>query len=251
MNCKNCEFPLQQENKYCANCGAKIVTQRLTIKSLWSEFSHKFLNYDNTFFKTIKDLTFRPEVVIDGYINGIRKRHINVINFFAISLTILAFQLFLMKHFATPADNMFVGDEKSIEIQKKVSDILINYLGIYTTLMLPIGSIFTWLLFLDYRKYNFTEHIIINLYTTAYYTFISLPIFTFVLLIGLNTNVMMSVSYMVSIAYLAYVFKRLFNISFWISLLRVIAYYLLFIISVVIIAMVIAVIVILIMKLFF
>jgi predicted amidophosphoribosyltransferase len=73
MNCKNCTYQLKTSNKFCPNCGAKIIHNRLTIKSLWGEISRQIFNYDNTFFKTVRHMFTQPEVVIDNFINGTRK----------------------------------------------------------------------------------------------------------------------------------------------------------------------------------
>ncbi|WP_321540721.1 zinc-ribbon domain-containing protein [Flavobacterium piscinae] len=32
MNCKNCQKPLLLEDKFCSDCGAQVVTQKLTVK---------------------------------------------------------------------------------------------------------------------------------------------------------------------------------------------------------------------------
>ena len=85
MNCKNCDANLNQNSDYCNNCGAKVIRNRLTIKTLFSHFSEQFLNYDNKFLQTFIHLFTKPEDVIGSYINGTRKKYVNVISYFAIA----------------------------------------------------------------------------------------------------------------------------------------------------------------------
>ena len=88
MNCKNCNLLISDKDNFCNSCGAKVIRNRLTIKSLFEDFSEQFLNYDNKFLQTFLHLFTKPEVVIDGYINGTRKKYVNVISYFAIALTL-------------------------------------------------------------------------------------------------------------------------------------------------------------------
>ncbi len=99
MNCKNCENQLQESANFCNDCGAKVISKRLTIKNLFIHFSEQFFNYDNTLLKTIKHLVISPELVIDGFIFGIRKRYINPVSFFAISITVAGLLVFLVRKF--------------------------------------------------------------------------------------------------------------------------------------------------------
>ena len=86
MDCKNCSFLIQENDNFCPSCGGKVIHNRLTIKNLFEHFSEQFLNYDNKFLQTFIHLFTKPEVVIGGYINGTRKKYVNAISFFAISV---------------------------------------------------------------------------------------------------------------------------------------------------------------------
>ncbi|WP_255535075.1 DUF3667 domain-containing protein [Cellulophaga sp. E16_2] len=73
MECKNCTLTLEENHNFCADCGAKVVRNRLTIKNLFGDFAQRYLNIDNTFIRTFGKLFVAPEIVILGYINGVRK----------------------------------------------------------------------------------------------------------------------------------------------------------------------------------
>ena len=99
MNCKNCNTNLSSDSDYCNKCGGKIIRNRLTIRNLFQHFSETFLNYDNKFLQTVKNLFVKPEDVIGSYGDGTRKKYINPISFFAISLTISGVYLLIFKKF--------------------------------------------------------------------------------------------------------------------------------------------------------
>jgi hypothetical protein len=99
MNCKNYNKVLVDSQKYCDECGAKIIQNRLTPKVIAAQINEQFLSIDNKLLKTFIDLFKRPEVVINGYINGTRKRYIDVLQYFAVSLTLAGIQVFLMTTF--------------------------------------------------------------------------------------------------------------------------------------------------------
>ena len=85
----------RREDRFCNHCGARIVTKDLTYGYLADEVSERFLNVENNLiFKTIRDLFLKPKEVIDGYINGTRKRHLNVANYLALAITIGGLQIF-------------------------------------------------------------------------------------------------------------------------------------------------------------
>ena len=99
MNCKNCNKALEDTQKYCDECGAKVIQNRLTPKVIATQVNEQFLSIDNKFFKTFIDLFKKPEDVIISYINGTRKKYIDVLQYFAVSLTLAGIQVFLMTTF--------------------------------------------------------------------------------------------------------------------------------------------------------
>ena len=99
MQCKNCHYRLSEDNSYCSQCGGKIIRNRLTLKNLFEHISETFFNYDNKLFRTLRDLTLRPHVVIDDYVSGIRMRYVNPISLFALRLTRAGLSWFIMQKF--------------------------------------------------------------------------------------------------------------------------------------------------------
>jgi predicted amidophosphoribosyltransferase len=67
MNCKNCQNSIETASKFCSNCGAQVVTKKITIKNILYDFSERYLSFDNKFLATFKTLFTHPEWVINGY----------------------------------------------------------------------------------------------------------------------------------------------------------------------------------------
>ena len=99
MNCKNCNTEITEKINYCPQCGARIIKNRLTPTILVNQLNEEVLSLDNKFLATFIDLFKRPERVIDGFIFGLRKRYLNVITYYAISLSLLGLQIFILKSF--------------------------------------------------------------------------------------------------------------------------------------------------------
>ena len=83
INCKNCTFEIKEEDSFCKKCGAKIIKRRITVKSLFSNLL-LVLGWDNNYFSTLRYLLYQPQVVLEGYIDGTRKKYANPFSFFAI-----------------------------------------------------------------------------------------------------------------------------------------------------------------------
>ena len=99
MNCKNCHTKLPLDSDFCNSCGGKVIRNRLTFRNLFEHISETFFNYDNKLLRTFIDLFKKPELVIDGYIEGVRKRYVNPISFFGISLTLSGLSIFIIKKY--------------------------------------------------------------------------------------------------------------------------------------------------------
>lgn len=98
MSCVNCDYPLNEEDKFCTSCGNKIICDRLTNKSLINEFSSKYLSLDSKLWVTIKDMTIRPEKVIKSYINNNRTKYLPPVNFMIISAFLGGFYAYLLNN---------------------------------------------------------------------------------------------------------------------------------------------------------
>ena len=174
MVCKNCNTKLNDSQNYCFECGAKVIKNRLTTKNLTEDFSEQFLSYDNRFLQTFIDLFIKPEAVISGYINGTRKKYINVVQYFAISLTLLGLQFLIINsinpEYLIPEESIMdeqlakYYNKEGLEALNNYFKLINEYQSVIYAIGIPMSALITWIVFLKERLYNFTEHLVINMY---------------------------------------------------------------------------------------
>lgn len=229
MNCRNCNTSLNDNIKYCPNCGAKVIRNRLTLKNLWHDISLQFLNIDNKFFKTFTHLFSQPEFVINGFIEGTRKKYINVIQYFAISITLVGIQIFLMNTFFSddlahamdfikPFEDATGGKDNPFNSSLGSLEEINNYQSIIYICTVPLYTLATWLAYKiikPVRRYNFTEHLVLNLYYNAQVIIITAVLSIFFLCFGFNYLLIAGFVSILVYIYLLYILKRVFNVSFW------------------------------------
>lgn len=254
MTCKNCAVPQEKGQKYCSNCGSKIIDHRISVKSLFSDFSKDVLGWDNKYFRTVKDIILRPEKVVLPYLDGTRKRYMSPLAFFSIgtAIAVLIFNVFADEYLAmveevSSSQSSFFYDlgveagggeisnseliEKKealqleqIERQKKIQEVILKYFNLFSFLYLPFYALFS---FFTYRKlHTFGEHLVINAYTQGvlFITTISL----FLLSIISETNIFLF-NILLYIPFYSYVFSRIHQHSFKQALLKFLRFLLVFI----------------------
>jgi hypothetical protein len=173
MVCKTCENSLRSDFSYCPSCGGKIIRNRLTIKNIWQDIVDRYFNIDNTFLRTIVHLTTKPETVIEGYINGIRRKYLNPISYLGIAITLSGFLVFLMKYVELEIDFDFMKTGQDMTGQKKVQQFTLDYQAILFILYIPLMAIAGWLSF-ENKSYNFSERIVIFMYSLSQYSILTL-----------------------------------------------------------------------------
>ncbi|MBT8303960.1 MAG: DUF3667 domain-containing protein [Bacteroidia bacterium] len=215
MNCKNCKSQIQKDSDYCASCGAKVIRNRLTLKNLFASFSEQFLDYDNKFLQTFINLFTRPEDVIGSYIDGTRKKYVNAVSFFAITLTISGLYLFFVqKYFPDFMDaSSIYEDEAQQKITKEISQFSFEYNSLLYFILIPIIALMSRIVFYD-KKYNLTEHTVIYLYSLSFWSLFSSLFNAIVLLIYPEAFIWVSlVVFFLMFVYHGYILKRIFSLN--------------------------------------
>ncbi|WP_452219482.1 DUF3667 domain-containing protein [Lacinutrix salivirga] len=214
MACKNCNLSLNKTDNFCNSCGAKVIRNRLTINNLFSDFSAQFLNYDNKFLQTFIKLFTKPEDVICNYINGTRKKYVNVISYFAIAITLSGFQMFILnKFFPELMDMSMYAQEGMEEFQNKNMAFIQDYQSFIFMLLVPIYALFSKVIFFDKKEYNYTEHLVINMYSSAHVSIFSTFIILLFIGIGIDFAIISMLTIPIQIIYFAYTFKRIYKLS--------------------------------------
>ena len=215
MECKNCHTSFSDETNYCPSCGGKVIRNRLTLKMLFAHFSEQFLNYDNKFLKTFLHLFTKPEEVIDGYINGTRKRYVNVISYFAIAITVSGLQIFVLKKIPGALDFSSITGEEQQKFMQDFMNKISEYQSLLMMLYIPILALMSKIVFFNIKKYNYTEHLVIFMYIIAQTTIVSSIVVILFSIFGFNLLTISSLMYPFVLLYSAYCLKRLykFNLS--------------------------------------
>ncbi|APY09093.1 hypothetical protein BWZ20_12615 [Winogradskyella sp. J14-2] len=224
MNCKNCNTELKEQYDYCSRCGGKVIRNRLTLKNLFTHLSETFFNYDNKLLQTFIQLFKKPEDVIVGYINGTRKKYVNVISYFALAITLSGLQIYVLKQFQTEISlydlNTEIGKTQQAVFDSTYS-FMTDYQSLIMMLYIPIYALIARLTFMGIKTYNYTELIVIFLYGQAQLS-ICIAILTVALvptkLISFEAFGLLTIPIMV--LYFTYCLKRVYGLSFTQILLR-------------------------------
>jgi len=219
--CKNCDTPLNLDQAFCQSCGAKRMYNRLNWSNLTEDFADRFLNIENNFIRTFLALFTKPEDVIGGYIDGLRKRYLSAFSYFAISLTITGLYTFVFRKWflddAILAESVNTGNVANIGASINATMDIVNwvfeYQSIITFTTIPLYALISMIVFLNYKKYNFIEHVVIYLYVYSH-TQIIASITSILLMWSDILQVLFSFSLtFLYVLYTAYVLMRLFNLS--------------------------------------
>lgn len=239
MVCKTCENSLRSDFSYCPGCGAKVIRNRLTLKNIWQDLSFQVFNVDNTLLKTFRHMFSRPNVVIETYIDGTRKKYMNPLSYFAIAITLSGLLFYILRNiYQVNLTASSFGNQPTPDM-----DFIFDYQGLLSYLIMPLYALMTWVIFLDKRKLNYSEHLVANAYITAQISliqfFVCLPVFGF---FDLNYQTFNWFVLLFSVAFQFYTLKRVFEIGFFNTLLRGLGYLLMFMVVMMGIGIVIAII---------
>lgn len=221
MNCKSCGYKLKESDKFCSNCGAKIVDGRLSIKGTWNEFIGPFFNWENNFWRTFFGLFKNPKDVLEAYISGGRKKYFQPFAYLILytTIAIIFYKMFPPEIPDSFYDSFAQGNKISANginlslDMRNFLETMYNYYNFFMLTMLPFYALITFLIFFK-RGHNFSEHLVFSTYIQANLGYISLP-FQLILcnLLGLNY---IHYTYWIMLfffIYNMYIFKQLYSLN--------------------------------------
>lgn len=218
MTCKNCTSHLEETDNYCSNCGAQVIRNRLTIGHIFNYIGEQYFNIDNRFLRTFITLFSKPEEVIEGYINGTRKKYADAISYFAVAVTLAGLQLFITNKFFPDAMDFSKmskdANQFTIDMQNEIQAWISEYHTLVLMFYIPLYALFSKLIFINIKKFNYTEHLVIFMYIQSQYSIFSF--FYTLLLLALDisfTSIGFSLMPLL-VLYSAYCLKRLHDLSF-------------------------------------
>jgi hypothetical protein len=124
--CLNCRHVV--ENKFCPNCGQENTDSRKTFHHLFVHFFEDLTHYENAFWKTIKNLLFKPATLTKEYLSGKRLSYLAPVRLY-IFISFVTFLTFAL--FSADIDIIKIDDKTSKEEivkleDKKIDEILNN-----------------------------------------------------------------------------------------------------------------------------
>ncbi|MNX47554.1 hypothetical protein D3C86_781100 [compost metagenome] len=91
--CLNCRHVVEQ--KFCPNCGQENTDSRKTFHHLFIHFFEDLTHYENAFWKTIKNLLFKPATLTKEYLSGKRLSYLAPVRLY-IFISFITFLLIAM-----------------------------------------------------------------------------------------------------------------------------------------------------------
>lgn len=180
MRCINCNYKV--DGNYCQNCGQKAEVERITTKSLFSQYIGRIFGFDTKFLRTVKHLTISPGIVAQTFIGGNRVRYIDPIGYFVIITTLFLLSFALLGvditdyMMSASSDFSTLGtdaSERQRAFQEKYISFISNNMRLFGFLVIPFfGLVAMWF----YRKsnYNYLEHLTNVLYLQGHTAFLNI-----------------------------------------------------------------------------
>lgn len=123
--CLNCNYVV--EKRFCPNCGQENTDTRKTFHHLFVHFFEDLTHYENSFWKTIRNLFFKPASLTKEYLSGKRLSYLAPVRLY-IFISFVTF--FLISVFPNSEDEMVdMNQTKTVKIKDKdgnVKDSLIS-----------------------------------------------------------------------------------------------------------------------------
>lgn len=160
-SCLNCREPLNNNYQFCPTCGQKADTHRLSFSHLTHDVIHYFTHADKSIFRIVWLLIVSPGKTVREYLHGTRKKYFPPVNFFLISVAVLAISVKVFKTFDMDFMHGYQGggENQGVELLNFVT-LRINWIYIA---FVPIFTSLYWLFYIR-RNYNYIEHLIAGFY---------------------------------------------------------------------------------------
>ena len=231
MRCKNCNDSLRTDYQFCPACGAKVIRNRLSISGLIEDFRDRFLNIDNTLFRTVTHLFTKPDVVVLDYIDGVRGRYLNPVSYITLAITFMASQYFIQTNFfpdilsmkellSQDGQTISEADEALIKNTEAFVRVFIEYIYLFTFLTLPFLALISKMVFGKLKGLNYSEHFVLNTYLYSHASVITILMYYLTIWDKEAYYWAAILSSLVMIIYYMFACKRIFDLSLFYIFVR-------------------------------
>jgi len=191
-NCLNCNLPLSAGQNFCPNCGQKAALKRLNLHDIWHDVVHYFTHADKGIFQLLKALVTETGTVAREFVSGKRKKYFPPLNFFLIVAALYVFMGSVFTYKPAPTTEKATtttsyrpvtaktGSTTYPKMSQKNGNIyrfFSKYANFVAMFAAPFISLLTWCI---YRRgpYNFTEHLVANLYLIGFTNLVRCMVWT-------------------------------------------------------------------------
>jgi Protein of unknown function (DUF3667) len=109
--CLNCRYVV--DHKFCPNCGQENVVTRKTFHHLFVHFFEDLTHYENAFWRTIRNLLFKPSALTKEYLSGKRLSYLAPVRLY-IFISFMTF--FLMSLFPDELTSKKLKEQPNEEV---------------------------------------------------------------------------------------------------------------------------------------
>ncbi len=190
-NCLNCTASLEKNFEFCPQCGQAANQHRLNLSHISHEVLHFFTHADKGILFLVKELFIKPGIVIREYIEGKRKKYYSPLSFFLVVIGLFVFvqttfhpieavNLSTVKEAVKHIPDKIERERKLAKLNRveKGSAFLAKYSNVINFVFTPIIALIFFLFYFR-SGYNFTEHLVANLFITGinalFFVFIVTP----------------------------------------------------------------------------
>ncbi|MFY7811909.1 MAG: DUF3667 domain-containing protein [Flavobacterium sp.] len=121
--CKNCDYPLDNCNKFCTNCGQKDLNKKLSILDFIEEFFANFYAFDSKVITSLKYLVTQPGLMAKEYVEGRRLKFVNPFKLL-LSLAIILGLIISLTTFLEEIKNTKTQKEIQKELEEEQEELI-------------------------------------------------------------------------------------------------------------------------------
>lgn len=199
-HCANCGTSFLPKQNFCSYCGQTAHTHRLNMPHLLHEAVHFFTHADKGIFYLIRQLAVRPGIVAREYVLGKRKKYFSPLNFFLIVVGLFLFvqttlkpmqgsNMTALKESVRKIPDQVVRERRLAKLERAeaATAFMARYSNYVNMAVTPLIALVFFLFF--YRSgYNYTEHLVANLYITGFNALVFVLVITPFLLLAKETS---------------------------------------------------------------
>ncbi|PKH68531.1 hypothetical protein CXF59_04225 [Flavobacterium sp. ALD4] len=138
--CLNCRYVV--ENRFCSNCGQENTDTRKTFHHLFIHFFADLTHYENAFWKTIKNLLFKPATLTRAYLSGKRLSYLAPVRLY-IFISFITF--FLITVFPNRDSTSSNSNDKKVMVKSAKEEVIekrkVNVFGVEFNSLKELDSI--------------------------------------------------------------------------------------------------------------